>query len=268
MLGINTFILGPIGLLAIIGTTALGWIAISQIRCSAGKIYGMGLAVFDGLLFPLLILDFAIWFVSNVSLHQLLKDSSEPATRALVAIPALSVAVIIAILFNVIIARLVWRAVNKPVVAPAPPAQKPDRFWRWFAVAVFAMIAIPFLISIVGVLAAVAIPNFVKARKQAQENARHAAAQLPAKHLIAQNLVFGPVMERVIEPGNPSHCVLNLGSGNFIEPGPGRLLDFSVSGTNSLRAAGADLACAGRFSRRRPCHAGHALVCRDLSAGR
>ncbi len=37
--------------------TILGWLAISQIRRSAGKIYGMGLAVFDGLLFPLLVVD-------------------------------------------------------------------------------------------------------------------------------------------------------------------------------------------------------------------
>ncbi len=61
---------------------------------------------------------------------------------------------------------------KKPVGTPAPPVQKPDRFWRWFAVAVFAMIAIPFLISIVGLLAAIAIPNFIKARAQSQENAQ------------------------------------------------------------------------------------------------
>ncbi len=53
-----------------------------------------------------------------------------------------------------------------------PIIQKPDRFWRWFAVAVVAMIAIPFVISILGLLAAIAIPNFVKARQQAQANAR------------------------------------------------------------------------------------------------
>jgi serine/threonine protein kinase len=57
----------------------------------------------------------------------------------------------------------------------------------------------------------------------------------------AQNVSFGPVMERVIEPGNPSRRALNLAFGNFIEPGPGRALDFSEAGTNSLRAAGADL---------------------------
>jgi len=47
----------PLGLTAPFGTTILGWIAISQIRHSAGKIYGLGLAFFDGLLFPLLLLD-------------------------------------------------------------------------------------------------------------------------------------------------------------------------------------------------------------------
>jgi serine/threonine protein kinase len=62
--------------------------------------------------------------------------------------------------------------------------RKPDRFWRWFAVAVFAMIAIPFLISIVGLLVAIAIPNFVKGRAQAQENARRAAAQLTTKTIV------------------------------------------------------------------------------------
>lgn len=58
---------------------------------------------------------------------------------------------------------------------PSPPIQKPDRFWRWFAVAVFAFISIPVVIAIIGLLAAIAIPNFIKARAQAQENARHAA---------------------------------------------------------------------------------------------
>ena len=54
-------------------------------------------------------------------------------------------------------------------------------------------------------------------------------------------LSFGPVMERVIEPGNAFHRALNLAFGNFVEPGPGRPLDFSEAGTNTLRAAGVDL---------------------------
>ena len=55
-----------------------------------------------------------------------------------------------------------------PHIAPAavPPA-KPDHFWRRFAVIVLVLISIPFLISILGLFAAVAIPNFVKARQRA-----------------------------------------------------------------------------------------------------
>ena len=66
--------------------------------------------------------------------------------------------------------------------ASPPLIQKSDHFWRWFAVAVFAMIAIPFLISIFGLMAAIAIPNFVKARARAQENARHAAQMLATQN--------------------------------------------------------------------------------------
>jgi type II secretory pathway pseudopilin PulG len=43
------------------------------------------------------------------------------------------------------------------------------------------MIAIPFLISILGLLAAIAIPNFVKGRAMAQENARKVALAQSAK---------------------------------------------------------------------------------------
>lgn len=49
--------IGLIALTAPFGTTILGMVAISQIRKSRGKLYGMPLAVFDALLFPLLLLD-------------------------------------------------------------------------------------------------------------------------------------------------------------------------------------------------------------------
>jgi len=54
------FTLLPLGIAAPLGTTLLGWISVSQIRRSAGRLYGIGLAVFDGLLFPLLLLDLLI----------------------------------------------------------------------------------------------------------------------------------------------------------------------------------------------------------------
>jgi serine/threonine protein kinase len=175
-----------LGLPGIFGTTILGWIAVSQIRRSAGKLYGMWLAVFDGLLFPLLALDWVIallWLLlAKLFARQVLglQDSLFFDVWDLTIWVALALASVAAV--DWLIIRRVWCLVNKPVGAPVPPVQKPDRFWRWFAVAVFAMIAIPFLISIVGLLAAIAIPNFVKARALSQANARHAA----------QNPSFGP----------------------------------------------------------------------------
>jgi hypothetical protein len=54
--------------------------------------------------------------------------------------------------------------------AAASALAQPDRFWRWFAVVVLALIAVPIAIAILGMLAAIAIPNFVKARQRALAN--------------------------------------------------------------------------------------------------
>ncbi len=60
-----------------------------------------------------------------------------------------------------------------PVAAAAGPAPRPDRFWRWFALAMMALIMIPVGLAVVGMLASIAIPTIVKARKAAQDRARH-----------------------------------------------------------------------------------------------
>ncbi len=70
---------------------------------------------------------------------------------------------------------------HRPVPVSAAQAQpKPDRFWRWFAVAVLTLMAIPIGIAIVGMLAAIAIPNFVKARQRALANHQQQLALLSA----------------------------------------------------------------------------------------
>ena len=83
------------------------------------------------------------------------------------------------------------------------------------------------------------------ANPQASSRPIHPAEikDLPLKRQVAreQNPSFGPVIERVIKPANPARRALNLVSGSFVTPGPGRQLDFKPDGTNSLRAAGADL---------------------------
>jgi hypothetical protein len=49
--------LALLGLTAPFGTTILGIVAIAHIRHAGGRLYGMGLALFDALLFPLLLLN-------------------------------------------------------------------------------------------------------------------------------------------------------------------------------------------------------------------
>ena len=184
-------IVGFMGLVFIapLVTSVLGWVAVSQIRRSEGRLYGLKLALFDGLLFPLLLLAAMIsglWVFGDKLLAVYVRHlGGSLFVDFWDFLIWLTLLVLMLIWVDSQIIRRVWRAVNTGV-APAPPVQKPDRFWRWFAVAVFALISIPFLISIVGLLAAIAIPNFVKARAQAQVDAQHAA-----EILTQQNASFG-----------------------------------------------------------------------------
>ena len=102
----------PLGAAAPFGTTILGWVAVSQIRHSAGRLYGLGLAVADGLLFPLLALDGLIgWLIYEVLtlLGRRLLGTGEP-DGSLVSV----LTVLVSIVVDFLIARAVWRALSKP----------------------------------------------------------------------------------------------------------------------------------------------------------
>jgi predicted Ser/Thr protein kinase len=88
---------------SLFGTSLLGWIAVAQIRRSSGGLRGLWLAVLDGLLFPLLALD---WLVLQ--------------TAVSLWIPIFAVLFILAV--DSLLFWLVWRAVNKPLPSgqPAP----------------------------------------------------------------------------------------------------------------------------------------------------
>ena len=58
-----------------------------------------------------------------------------------------------------------------PIAPPTPPTPQPDRFWRRFAVVMACVVLIPLAIAIVGLLTAIAIPNFIKARQHSQQAA-------------------------------------------------------------------------------------------------
>jgi tRNA A-37 threonylcarbamoyl transferase component Bud32 len=123
--------LALLGLTAPFGTTILGWIAVTQIRRSAGKLYGLWLAVFDGLLFPLLAVDGAIawlWLVlAKLFARQILHMSNSLFLdlwdmTIWIALACASIAWV-----DHLIIRAVWRAVNKggAGVAPAEPRVAP-----------------------------------------------------------------------------------------------------------------------------------------------
>ena len=105
----------PLGVTAPFGTTILGGIAISQIRHSRGRLYGLGLAVFDALLFPLLALDALI--LSAVLFG--LRFSAVPAVGEMVRpwisywwvwLAALGTIAVV----DWLVVRAVWRMANRP----------------------------------------------------------------------------------------------------------------------------------------------------------
>ena len=153
----------PLGFTAPFGTTILGWISVGKIHRSAGKLYGLGLAVSDGLLFPLLALDVAIWlFVGNLwSANP--PEVSHPVGRCLaeheIIIPLF--ALLACGLVDFFIVRRVWRAVNKPVgggtnaLPVTEPAQK-----GWWPIGVTVGVHTVLSLAVIFILLLV-VPRFV-----------------------------------------------------------------------------------------------------------
>jgi hypothetical protein len=118
--------LAALGAFCLLVSPLVGWIAVSQIRRSAGKIYGMWLAVFDSLLFPLLALDGLI--VGAFYLGLLLADEhlirSQAAPIGIPFLLLIPVVLGVVALADFFITHRVWRAVNN-LSAPQQPTNKP-----------------------------------------------------------------------------------------------------------------------------------------------
>ena len=97
------YVLGMAGLSSPFGTTILGFISISHIRRSAGRLYGIELAIVDAMLFPLLALD-ALIFVICVLLVRI---------PAVLPLPPISLAALVAlptcVVVDFFIIRWAWR---------------------------------------------------------------------------------------------------------------------------------------------------------------
>ena len=212
--------------------TILGWIAVAQIRRSAGKLYGLWLAVFNGLLFPLLALDALIlvaWYFlcDSVWPHPGGFEGIDTTAKLWVAVTALTA--ISCCVVDYLIIRRVWRAMNRPVASPAPPRPKFSHFWSWLAV----NIAVLMIVAIV-------VLNFVK-RPQTQPVA-------------VQSLSFGPVVERSLpfEEDTALPACLDFESGKIVwPPAQMNLLDHAAVGRwlrdNSVDASAEELTTGPRL---------------------
>ena len=150
------------GLLA---TTVIGWIAVSQIRHSAGKLRGLKLAVFSGLLFPLLSLDGLLVFICySVSVTMAGISSTRDHPQPLV-ISAIGLSLIV----DWLIVHWTWRALRKRIplgtTAVSETGRSTSRFSRpvigWAVVALIAVcgLGVYFLISRNTVAGRVLLPD-------------------------------------------------------------------------------------------------------------
>ena len=110
---LNRYLVFPLIYAGIAGATILGWLAVRQIRRVGGKIYGLGLAVFDGLFFPLLALDFLIVMVLGNCIS---RTQTSESVAILFAGTAAGLALV-----DLFIVRLIWRALT--------PEAKRSRGW-------------------------------------------------------------------------------------------------------------------------------------------
>jgi len=110
----TVLVLAAVSVSAPFGTTVLGWLGVAQIRNSAGRLYGLGLALFDGLLFPLLALD-ALIIAGGVTL----------------AVPFFAQALIL-LLVNILLVRWVWKAVSSSEGVKEPAVCYPRVRWARF----------------------------------------------------------------------------------------------------------------------------------------
>ena len=104
--------LPPLGWSAPLATTVLGLIAVGQIQASRGTRYGLSLAVFDALVFPLLLLDALIlWLFGQFAASLAQQGVVPPAAAGAVVGQVLPVVVLI--LSDYVLARRAWAVVKR-----------------------------------------------------------------------------------------------------------------------------------------------------------
>ncbi len=102
-----------------VGAMVLGLVAISQIRRSAGRLYGLGLALFDAIVFPLLLLDVAIFVLWGFLLHAIFGTQISGGPGGIAKLLTLAATVLMCLVVDFLLVRWAWRSVNRPHPASA-----------------------------------------------------------------------------------------------------------------------------------------------------
>jgi predicted Ser/Thr protein kinase len=142
-------VMTTLGFISIVGATILGWVSIVQIRRSDGRLCGMWLALFDGLLVPGLMLDVVLLLgllLTNKFINVWLLSRWYPALdeHAFLNSPHflmwLFFATAVVLGSNYVIARGIWRALNK--TADGSTGTVGTR-WKIHLIAVAIMMLVP-----------------------------------------------------------------------------------------------------------------------------
>lgn len=142
-----TLTLLPLGLAAPFGTTILGWISVTQIGRSAGRLYGLGLALFDGLVFPLLLLDLVLGLLLLRSATALAQAAGVSLQNGLWPVLVGLVTLSLCAAADVFLARTIWRMVSGTGSAETRGAYAPGRQLAYGVGGLAAVIAIVAAIS-------------------------------------------------------------------------------------------------------------------------
>ena len=120
---VGIVLMGPILILSItsiFGTPILGFVAISHIRRSEGRLCGMKLALFDALFFPLLLLDVVIIACGFF----MFRFMSVPVPHGIHGVSGIFITVLVCIVLDIFIVRSAWRKANEGLV----PVKSNDTF--------------------------------------------------------------------------------------------------------------------------------------------